>query len=126
MNTRLRKFFKNEDSYNNLINIYKQLKKERETEMILFLKAIVACCLTKQTWHEETQSFMSVDEWLTPDAYFSPYRLDFSEPYTIERLKRQYDRYKICLKNHHKYEVFGEEPKTYMHKLLECKTYIMK
>jgi hypothetical protein len=123
--TRLRKFFKNEDSYNNLINIYKQLKKEREIEMILFLKAIVACCLTKQTWDEKTQSFIRVGMWLTPDAYFSPYGLNFSEPYTIEKLERQYNRYKISLKKHHKYEVFGEEPKTYMHKLLECETYII-
>lgn len=92
--TKLRKFFKNEESYNNLIKIYKQLRGDRRNDhMALFLKAIVACCLSRQRFNASTNSFESISLWVTPDAYFSPHggRPYYSEPFTMDKLQILYD-----------------------------------
>jgi hypothetical protein len=62
---RLYKIINNEETANNLINMYKQLKGKENLEKRIFLKTLVWCSLNPK-------SVRGDEHWLAPERYFHP------------------------------------------------------
>lgn len=117
METRLRIYFKDEESYNNLMNIYKQLKKDGKKDMMLFLKGVVKCCLSRQKWDYKTKSFNKTGCWMSADSYFTPYGGNpyYSAPFTLEKLERLYNAY---IDSDGRFLIFGHRVSDFMKKMI--------
>lgn len=113
-NTKLRQYFKDEASYNNLISIYKELKGKENLHLRTFLKAVVICCLNAQDENKINRS----NKWMTPDAYFSPN--GYAPPYygNSFNTKALKDKYNIQIKSNWNSAVFGQYPINYMKQML--------
>lgn len=110
--TRLKQYFKDEKSYNNLISIYKELKGNENLKLRQFLNAIVLCCLNAPESNRE------IWRWQTPDSYFSPNGVCppyYSDKFDMEALKAKYDRQ---IKSGWITPIFGQFPKIYMKRLI--------
>jgi len=118
--TRLRQYFTNEDSYNNLMNVYKELKGKENLQLRIFLKAIVICCLEAQ--RERTDGTHT--SWMTPDTYFCSEKGGkryYANAFTVNVLKTKYQNQ---LSSNWKTSVFGRYPKRYMNQLINHERYI--
>lgn len=100
---RIKKYFKNKDSYNNVIKIYNELKRTKQIELLRIFKAIVYCgCANKD-----------FDTYLTIDDYFSPHMSINGFGYSINKVKKHLEYYRKvgdrCL-------FFGSKVKDYLGK----------
>ena len=110
--TRLKQYFKDEKSYNNLIRIYKELKGKENLKFRQFLNAIVLCCLNAQEENTETLKWQTPDSYFSPNGECSPY---YSDRFDVEALKAKYN---IQIKNEWNKRIFGQYPKIHMKHLI--------
>ena len=110
--TRLRQYFNDEESYNNLMNVYKELRGKENLCLRIFLKAIVICCLEAQEERSRGKCWMSLDAYFCSKNNFLGY---YSDPFTITALKQKYNRQK---NTDWKSLVFGRRPINYVKLLI--------
>ena len=85
--TRLKKFFSDEETYNNIIHLYKLLRGKENLELRLFLKGFV---------YGGIQRCYYMDRGLFYDynVMFSPKNDPWRSPFTLDRLEGIYKTYK--------------------------------
>jgi hypothetical protein len=85
--TRLKKFFSDEETYNNIIHLYKQLHRKESLELRLFLKGFV---------YGGIQRCYYMDRGLFYDynVMFSPKKDPWRSPFTLDKLEGIYKNYK--------------------------------
>ena len=107
----LKSYFNDKTSYDNVMNIMNDVKKNRELRK--FFKGVILCCLEAQEKSKKIgHQWMTPDQYFTPDDYKQPY---WADKYDINRLKRQYFNYK---ENNNCYVVFGKNVRKFIETMI--------
>jgi hypothetical protein len=107
----IKQYITDKETLNNVIDIYKELMKNRKENNILiqFFKFLLFACIDKS----------SVEGYIKPNIYFSPYIHEFSEGnFSLNTLKQ---KYKWWEKKKGVGRFFNKYPEVYKNKLFIIK-----